>query len=149
MGFCSSPLIISPHQSGVYGQWISLQNSFPQPNFEVGVLLPANSEINRRWLTIHRIQFRYLSYLLIGPCTLFSIFKDEEIYFIKSLDLFTLSLYNERKPSKRLDGFQNGILLLRFTVRTEFANFTSNSCFDSVAARSNKFTRIVNFLVFV
>ena len=25
---------------------------------------------------------------------------------IKSLDLFTLSLYNERKPSKRLDGFK-------------------------------------------
>ncbi|PDY25024.1 hypothetical protein CN507_21620 [Bacillus cereus] len=39
------PLIISLHQSGVYGQPDPHLTPLLQPNFEVGVLLPANSGI--------------------------------------------------------------------------------------------------------
>ncbi|MFD4853806.1 hypothetical protein, partial [Bacillus mycoides] len=43
-GFCPSPLIISLRQSGVYGQQGSHLTPLLQLNFEVGVLLPTNSE---------------------------------------------------------------------------------------------------------
>ncbi len=127
----------------------------------ISITLPSQNSINRKPLSSFLLsykkikinyvsnllyQFRYVITFINRTLHIIFYFKNK---MIKSLDLFTLSLYNERKPSKRVDGFQNGILFLRFTVRTEFANFTNNSCFDSVAARSDKFTRIVNFLVFV
>ena len=127
----------------------------------ISITFPSQNSINRKPLSSFLLsykkikinyvsnllyQFRYVITFINRTMHIIFYFKNQ---MIKSLDLFTLSLYNERKPSKRVDGFQNGILFLRFTVRTEFAHFTNNSCFDSVAARSDKFTRIVNFLVFV
>ncbi|KXY34264.1 hypothetical protein AT269_16705 [Bacillus cereus] len=42
-----SPLIISLHQSGIYGQSDPDLTSLLSLNFEVGVLLPANSGIKK------------------------------------------------------------------------------------------------------
>ncbi|WP_368087055.1 hypothetical protein, partial [Bacillus sp. 71mf] len=39
--------IISPHQSGFYGQFISHLTSLLSLNFEVGVLLPKNRGIKK------------------------------------------------------------------------------------------------------
>ncbi|MED4170826.1 hypothetical protein P4666_29780, partial [Priestia megaterium] len=58
------PLIISLHQSGVYGQQGSHLTSLLQPNFEVGVLLPANSGINQK---ADGIDFFYINCFFIIP----------------------------------------------------------------------------------
>ncbi|PGA85968.1 hypothetical protein COL91_24350, partial [Bacillus pseudomycoides] len=55
------PLIISPHESGFYGEFIAHINSLLLLNFEMGVLLPANSGIKSVSYMIMRCLFVFNS----------------------------------------------------------------------------------------
>ncbi|WP_206666238.1 hypothetical protein, partial [Bacillus mycoides] len=65
-GFLHPPLIISPHQSGFYGQPDPNLTSLLSLHFEVGSYCPANSGINNKkrvpelWNTFFYIENKFV-----------------------------------------------------------------------------------------